>query len=185
MTTFDAGGLRAYAAARDADPQGRWLMAAVAVDDLDPNHRRVFVDAPRWSAVVGDFLGDSSAGGAATHIGTLADQDGPLMMRADSLQVDVDSLQAGDRGRVTVKYLSDNGYAQTATVRFDHVGTATHGLAACKVGCALLSVDVSGDPSRSAGSPREASGSSAPRRTPAARRSRSSPSGRPRSRPSR
>ena len=52
-------------------------MAAVAIDDLDPNHRRVFVDASRWNAVVGDFLRGTSVGGAASHIATLADQEGP------------------------------------------------------------------------------------------------------------
>ncbi len=146
VTTFDAGGLRAYAAARDADPQGTWLMAAVAVNDLDPDNRRVFVDASRWSAVVGDFLGDTSVGGAASHIATLAGQDGPQLMRADSVQVDVDSIRAGDTGSVTVKYLSDRGYAQTARVRFGHVGTTTNRLASCAIGCALLSVDAAGAP---------------------------------------
>jgi hypothetical protein len=145
VTTFDAGALRAYAAARDADPQGKWLMAAVAVDDLDPNHRRVFVDAPRWQAVVGDFLGNTSVGGAGAHMKELADQDGPLLFQADSVQVDVGAIKEGDTGNVTVNYLSDQGFAQTAQVRFDQVGTATSRVADCAVGCALLSVDVAGD----------------------------------------
>jgi hypothetical protein len=144
VTSFDAGGLRAYAATRDADPQGRWLMAAVAIDDLDPAHRRVFVDAGRWDAVVGDFLGGTSVGGAAEHIGTLADQDGPLMMRGESLQVDVSTIDAGATGTVSVKYLSDQGFAQTAEVRLDQAGTITSKLDSCAVGCALLSVDLSG-----------------------------------------
>ena len=58
----------------------------------------------------------------------------------------MESIAAGATGSVTVKYLSDQGYAQTARVRFDHVGTTTNGLAACKIGCALLSVDVAGAP---------------------------------------
>ena len=37
-------------------PRGQWLMAAVSIDDLDPADRRVFVDAARWDAVVGDFM---------------------------------------------------------------------------------------------------------------------------------
>ncbi len=146
VTAFDAGGLRAYAAARDADPQGKWLMAAVAIDDLDPNHRRVFVDASRWDAVVGDFLGDTSSADASAHMKSLADQDGPQLMSADSLQVDVDSIAAGATGSVTVRYLSDLGYAETARVRIDHAGTSTSALANCKIGCALLSVDLSGAP---------------------------------------
>ena len=75
---FDAGALRAYAAAHDADPQGKWLMAAVAIDDLDPADRRVFIDAARWDAVVGDFIGGTSVAGAGAHMTTLADQDDPI-----------------------------------------------------------------------------------------------------------
>jgi hypothetical protein len=145
VTSFDAGGLRAYAAARDADPQGRWLMAAVAIDDLDPNHRRVFVDSSRWDAVVGDFLGHTSSADASAHMEALADQDGPVLMTADTVQVDVASIAAGATGTVTVQYLSDQGFAQTARVRFDHTGSSAGALAPCQVGCALLSVDLAGD----------------------------------------
>ncbi len=92
-------------------------------------------------------------------------------MRADSVQVDVSSIRAGDTGRVTVTYLSDGGYAQTAPVRSTTPAPprTARGL---RVGCALLvGRRLRAPRSRSAGSPREASGSSAPRRTPAARRS--------------
>ena len=142
---FTDGALRAYAAAHDADPQGRWLMAAVAIDDLDPARRRVYVDAPRWDAVVGDFLGGTSVGGASRHMAALADQGSPPMMRADSLHVDVSSIAEGGTGRVVVSYLSDQGYAQEARVRIDRPGKLTGALHACVVGCALLSVELSGD----------------------------------------
>ncbi len=141
---FGEGGLRAYAAAHDADPQGKWLMAAVSVNDLDPARRRVFVDAARWDAVVGDFVGSTSAAGANAHMKTLADQQGPIMFRSDSWQVDVSRIKSGDTSVVTVKYLSDKGYPQSARIRVDHVGTATGDLTSCRVGCALLSVDLSG-----------------------------------------
>jgi hypothetical protein len=143
---FSDGALRAYAAARDADPQGKWLMAAVAIDDLDPARRRVYVDATRWDAVVGDFLGGTSVGGASRHMATLADQGGPPMMRASSLQADVSSIAEGDTGRIVVNYLSDQGYAQAARVRIDRPGKVTGHLDSCAVGCALLSVELSGDP---------------------------------------
>jgi hypothetical protein len=143
---FTDGALRAYAAAHDADPRGTWLMAAVAIDDLDPAHRRVFVDASRWDAVVGDFLRDTSAAGARGDMSRLAGQDGPPMMTGDSVQVRVSSLGAGGTGRVTVNYLSDHGYAQAARVRIDRRGKVTGPLDACTVGCALLSVELSGDP---------------------------------------
>ena len=146
VLSFEQGGLRAYAAAHDADPDGKWLMAVVAINDLDPTARRVYVDSGRWNAVVGDFLGGTSAGSAGAHMSTLADQDGPTMMRGESLSVDVSSIAAGARGRVTVTYLSDLGYAQTTHVTFAHAGTITSGLGACAVGCAVLSVDLSGAP---------------------------------------
>ena len=143
---FDQGALRAYAAARDADPQGKWLMAAVAINDLDPAARRVFVDSSRWDAVVGDFVSGTSVAGAGAHMKTLADQDGPPLMKADTIQADVSSIRAGDTGRVSVGYLSDNGYAQVAHLKVDHAGTVTGRLAACTVGCAVLSINLSGAP---------------------------------------
>jgi hypothetical protein len=146
VMSFTEGALRAYAAAHDADPQGRWLMAAVAIDDLDPAHRRVFVDAARWDAVVGDFLAGTSVAGATRHMSALAAQDAPPMMKADSVRVDVSSLAAGDTGRVVVNYLSDQGYAQVARVRIDRPGRVTGSLDSCAVGCALLSVHLSGAP---------------------------------------
>jgi len=143
---FQAGGLRAYAAAHDADPQGRWLMAAVAVHDLSPAHRRVFVDAARWNAVVGDFVHGTSAADASDHMSTLADQGGPTMMKSDSIQVDVSSIGAGGSGTVSIDYLSDHGYPQTAHVKVGHTGSVTAALPSCRVGCALLSVTLAGDP---------------------------------------
>jgi hypothetical protein len=143
---FDAGGLRAYAASHDADPEGRWLMAAVVVDDLAPADRRVFVDAARWDAVVGDFVGGTGAGAADEHMKTLADQDRPLMVRSDTVDVDVTSVAPGGTGRVTVDYLGDRGYPQSAHVPLDHVGAITGGLASCRVGCSVLAVTLSGDP---------------------------------------
>jgi hypothetical protein len=143
---FDDGGLRAYAAAHDADPQGKWLMAAVAVDDVSAVRRRVFVDAGRWEAVVGDFVSGTSVAGAAAHMTTLADQDEPITMRSDSFQVDVVSIGDGGTGTVRVDYLSDRGYPQTTRVRIDHSGSVKGGLDACRVGCAVLSVTLSGSP---------------------------------------
>jgi hypothetical protein len=121
-------------------------MAAVSVDDLEPASRRVFVDAARWDAVVGDFVGSTSVAGAGPHMHALADRQGPLLFRSRSLQVEVTGIKAGDTGAVTVKYLSDKGYPLSARVVVDHVGTATGALDSCRVGCALLSVQLSGRP---------------------------------------
>ena len=143
---FEAGGLRAYAAAHDADPQGRWLMAAVAIDDLTPADRRVFVDSHRWDAVVGDFVAGTSVASADAHMAALADQDGPLMITGDTLRIDVTSLRAGGSGTVALGYVSDKGYPQIARVHVDHTGSTTGRLASCQVGCSVLSVNLTGDP---------------------------------------
>jgi hypothetical protein len=149
VVPFDAGGLRAYAAAHDADPKGQWLMGAVAVDDLDPAHRRVFVDTHRWDAVVGNFLGGTSAGSATSHMSDLGSDPGPTLLRGTSLQVDVGALGGGASrsaaGVVSLRYLSDKGFLQTARVRLDHTGTATGDLRSCAVGCAALQLTFSGD----------------------------------------
>jgi hypothetical protein len=143
---FEAGALRAYAAAHDADPQGRWLMAAVAIDDLAPGDRRVFVDADRWDAVVGDFVAGTSVADAGAQMTSLADQDDPVVMRSDAVRVDVTSIRAGGNGTVSIEYLGDKGYPQTARVRIDHTGSTTGRLAACAIGCSVISMTLSGDP---------------------------------------
>jgi hypothetical protein len=145
VVPFKAGGLRAYAASYDADPKGRWLMAAVAIDDLSPTSRRVFVDTHRWGTVVGDFVDSTSAAGAGAQMGALGDDSGPRLLRAHSLQVDVTDLGSGGHGIVALTYLSDQGYLRTARVRVDRQGTVTGVLAACVVGCLPEQLTVKGD----------------------------------------
>ena len=87
VVPFTDGAVRAYAAAHDADPDGRWLMAAVSVDDQRPAERRVFVDAARWPAVVGDFMDGTSVASATARMGDLAAQPDPVLMRGTSLRV--------------------------------------------------------------------------------------------------
>jgi hypothetical protein len=144
VVPFPAGALRAFAAAHDADPQGKWLMAAVAVDDLTPKARRVFVDSARWDAVVGDFVRGTSVAGAAPHMSDLAHQPGPVMMRADTLQAEVSGLEAGAGGVVGVAYLSDQGFPRNARLVVDGDGPVTGRLPACRVGCSLVGVTLRG-----------------------------------------
>jgi hypothetical protein len=143
VVAFPDGALRAYAAAHDADPQGKWLMAAVSVDDLDPTFRRVFVDSSRWGTVVGDFYSGTSAAGASADMARLADQDQPLIVRSDAVSVDVTSV-AGAPGTVTVVVLSDAGFLHTARVEVTAPGVATGTLGPCAVGCAVVSVTLTG-----------------------------------------
>jgi hypothetical protein len=140
---FPDGALRAYAAAHDADPQGKWLMAAVSIDDLDPAARRVFVDSRQWDTVVGDFLSGTSADGASADMGRLAGQDQPLLLQADTMSVDVTAV-TGTGGAVRVVLLSDAGYLHTAHLKVTGPGTVTGPLGPCAVGCAVVSVTLSG-----------------------------------------
>ena len=144
VVPFGAGALRAYAASHDADPQGRWLMAAVTVNDLDPAARRVFVDTRRWDAVVGDFVSSTSAAGATALMPRLTEEDEPILMTSDTLSVEVTSV-AGRSGAVVVTYLSDAGYLHTSRVRVTGPGPATAPLGPCRVGCAVVSVTLQGD----------------------------------------
>jgi len=145
VVPFEAGGLRAYAAAHRADPRGRWLMAAVSIDDLNARDRRLFVDADRWPAVVGDFVAGTSAASASPHMPTLAAQPDPVLFRGDSVEADVSGLAPGHGGAVlAVRYSGDPGYPIVAHVRLAADGTATAPIRGCRVGCALLSVSARG-----------------------------------------
>jgi hypothetical protein len=146
VVPFSAGALRAYAAARDADPKGRWLMAAVSVNDLTPADRRVYVDSRRWDAVVGDFVTGTSVAAATDHMAALAGQDQPLLLRSDSLTAHVARIASGSTATVIVKMLSDEGFLRTARLRVTHTGLVTDALRACRVGCAVVSVKLSGAP---------------------------------------
>jgi hypothetical protein len=144
IVPFVAGGLRAYAASHDADPDGRWLMAAVAIGDLRPDSRRVFVDTARWSAVVGDFFAGTSAAGATAHLTDLDGQADPVLLRSATIRVRVSGLASSGSGVVALGYSSDAGYPQVTRIRVDHDGWTIHTLRSCRVGCSLLSVKARG-----------------------------------------
>lgn len=144
VVPFDGGALRAYAAAHDADPDGRWLMAAVSVDDLSPADRRVYVDAPRWRAVVGDFVEGTSVAAAGPHMARLAHETRPVLVQGKSLTADVTSVVAGGRGRIDVTYLSDQGFLQKSRIAVAATGPATGSLKACVIGCVVVDVAATG-----------------------------------------
>ena len=142
---FTDGAFRAYAAAHDADPSGRWLMAAVSVDDLRPADRRVFVDAARWPAVVGDFMAGTSVGSATEQMRSLAAQLGPTLMTGPSVRVQATGAGGGS-GVVVVHYVGDGGFPLTVRVRVNGDGVSTAPLRQCRVGCSLLSLTADGAP---------------------------------------
>jgi hypothetical protein len=141
---FAAGGLRAYAASHDADPEGRWLMAEVAVDDLRPDFRRVFVDSERWPAVVGDFLTSTSAGRASDQVRALAAQIDPVILRGRSVTARVSRLPPRGSVVLTVAYTSDAGYPQKTRIKAHRNGSTPGRLPGCRVGCSLLTIQTRG-----------------------------------------
>jgi hypothetical protein len=145
VVQFEDGGLRAYAAAHDADPDGRWLMAAVWIDDLDPADRRVFVDTHRWDAVVGDFVAGTGAGSASAHMPELGRKPGPVLLQSTTLDANVTELAAGAHGLIVLRYLSDEGYLRTARLHLDRPGAVSGALRGCAVGCAPVRLTESGD----------------------------------------
>jgi hypothetical protein len=145
VVPFSAGAVRAYAAAHDADPDGRWLMAAVSVDDERPAERRVFVDAARWPTVVGDFMDGTSVASATGRMSDLAAQPDPVLLRGTSLRVLASGFErTGRAGALVMRYVGDRGYPLAAQVRVTGDGWATAALHGCRVGCSLLSLVVRG-----------------------------------------
>jgi hypothetical protein len=143
VVPVQGGALRAYAAAHDADPDGRWLMAAVSVNDLSPTDRRVYVESGRWDAVVGDFVAGTSVAAAGSHMSTLADQKQPIVLRGDTLTAEIGSV-GGASGQIVLTYLSDKGFLQKSTIAVTAAGEATGPLRSCEVGCAVVTVALDG-----------------------------------------
>ena len=141
VVPFAGGGLRAYAATLDADPRGRWLMAAVSVDDIDLNHRRTYVDAGRWARVVGDYFSGTSAAGATAQMADLAAQPDPVLLRGTTVTMDATGLAPGRPAEVALGYVSDAGYPRTVRMPVSHDGETTAPLKLCAVGCSLLAAD--------------------------------------------
>ncbi len=136
--------LRAYAATLDADPHGRWLMAATSVDDLDPGHRRAYVDAARWPTVVGDYFSGTTAAGATAHMAELAAQPGPVLLRGSTVTTEVSGLAPGRSAVVALDYVSDAGNPRTQRWPVAHDGATKAPLKLCAVGCSLLTLTVQG-----------------------------------------
>jgi hypothetical protein len=139
---FKVGALRAYAAALDADPQGHWLMPAVSIDDLDPGHRRVYVAADRWQAVVGDYFSGTSSAAVTGLVSRLSGQQETTLVRAGSVRVFVSGLTG--TAMVTLAVVDDRGYASPVRVPLTRDGANTAALPRCRVGCTVNSATVSG-----------------------------------------
>lgn len=152
---FDGGALQALQLTRTLDPEGRWLMAAVAVPGSSGwSDRRAFVDTDRYEAVVGGLLDDVTGTSLGDRFAALR-QDGEtaLVASGDSVAVGVaaagsEPLPEGLQARVTLAYITDSGVAaqRVASVPVPSPGPATVRtlrLPACGGGCVPTGFTVS------------------------------------------
>jgi len=161
---FRAGALSAYVAARDADPHGRWLMAAAWQEDPRPDHRTVWVSADRWDRVVGAFFAGTSAAGVSRHVARLAGQDAVRVFRSATLDLRIaglapgavrhlpdDPTEPGRRAklgmpRYFVHYVDQSDLQVDTSGYIDANGWAHVKTPRCRLGCSLRGVGVQGIP---------------------------------------
>jgi hypothetical protein len=151
VVPYDGSAEELVTATRDADPEGRWLMAAIRVfEDERPISRRVYLDTSRYERVVSDGLeGTVAAGGSAlvTDLRAAAAEtapepattgrrltvrlalDGP---RPRPLRLDVLTVSPTGVGRQTVFARPEPG--RPTTVSAD--------LVRCETGCRVTGLEV-------------------------------------------
>ncbi|MCY4727277.1 hypothetical protein NYO98_13395 [Nocardioides sp. STR2] len=138
-------------ATREADPDGRWLMAAIRVlEDDRPISRRVYLDTSRYERVVGDRLDGTAASDGSARVADLGDAaaatdpepvtsgrrltarlalDGP---RPRPLRLDVLTVSPSGAGRQTVFARPTPGTPTEVSVD----------LTRCETGCRVTGLEV-------------------------------------------
>ena len=167
---FDGGALEALQLTRSLDPQGRWLMAAVAIPGTSGGSgRRAFLDTERYEAVVGDALDGVAGTSLRDRFAVMRQQGTPAPIAAGDtwtagVAVAEDApLPDGLRARVTLSYVTDDGVAtqRAAVVPMTAAGAAVHRtvpLPGCVEGCVATGFSVTEViPGRPFGRPRTAS----------------------------
>ncbi len=142
-----SGPLAAYDATHLIDPEGRWLMAMVAVPDKSEPYRRILADTGRWDAVVGDFLSTTGADRVSSQVTRL--RTGQVVQPASGDQVSMTFTNASllnvGRTLVTVFYLTAAGTVDQVFIRpparadLDPSGATTvvQPLPGCRLGCTV------------------------------------------------
>ncbi|GAA2134343.1 ABC transporter permease [Nocardioides bigeumensis] len=146
----------------ELDPNGRWLTAAVYVDDDNPLRRRAFVDTERYVGIIGDFYSGTPADDVVAGAEGLAiDSPDPLVgdtveVVADGIPYRLDNASAvfgGDAPpldgavEVTIDYVATDGTPGTSILvlraRADG-GTVSAGepLENCADGCVVRQASV-------------------------------------------
>jgi len=148
MANIATGGVIAYEsdlsaaatllATREADPDGRWLMAIEAsAPDVDADDYRGFADLTRWNRVVGPAWPDGA------HVGDAfgADTWNPISLRSGKVRVRVDNQldwPRGERPYVNLSLLGRDGELVSAGLAL-HNGrdVLTGTVSGCDEGCVL------------------------------------------------
>lgn len=151
VVPYDGSAEDLVTATRDADPEGRWLMAAIRVfEDERPISRRVYLDTSRYERVVGDGLDgtiatrgsamvtDLRAAAAETdpepattgrRLTVRLELDGP---RPRPLRLDVLTVSPTGVGRQTVFARPEPGRSTTVSAE----------LVRCETGCRVTGLEV-------------------------------------------
>lgn len=150
------GALNAYAAAHQADPQGRWLLPVASYTvESDGASRRVLVDAGRWQAVVGDFYAGTSVAPLTKALDSFPRPPTSVYVKSDRISAGVttSTLAATSRLGLTFQYVNDHGDLAIVNLPF-RAGftTSTAGgvtefsrpITDCHLACSMVQLDVSG-----------------------------------------
>lgn len=137
------------------DPDGRWLMGAVLIDDAAAERRRAFVDTTRFTTVVGDFYDGTGAADVGGELGALVTERPPLAA-GDRVTVSavldtrlpeiVRELPEGAAAaaQVTLEYVAADGSPGTVRLRLraspDGPAEDTAPLEGCAQGCVARSL---------------------------------------------
>lgn len=153
-----SGALRAYVAAHEADPSGRWLLPVASyTSDSEVGSRRVFVDTERWANVVGDFFADTSNAPLARQLASFPAPPAKVYSTGDSLGVSMTAGSVPSQHGIALgfEYVDDKGDLATVSVPLRSKGSGasgsqivrfSHRLPGCRAGCALDQMFLTGYP---------------------------------------
>ena len=155
VVPFDGSAEEVLEATREADPDGRWLMAAVRVfQDDRAVSRRVYVDAARYARVVGDRLdGTAAAAGSAAvvELGSAA-ADTPAEPTTTGQRMEAQLTLGGDQPRAVLVDVLTSGVSgsgrQTVFARLTpgRPVTLPRRLSRCEPGCRITGLEVAVGP---------------------------------------
>ncbi|MGI8645747.1 MAG: FtsX-like permease family protein, partial [Nocardioides sp.] len=137
------------------DPEGRWLMGAVLVDDASAERRRAYVDTARFASVVGGFYDGTDAAGVGGRVVELV-AERPRLATGDLLDVTAEPFDsrvpdtppaATAAVQVTLEYVAADGSPGTAVLLLvaspdDGPVGASAPLEKCPQGCVARSLFV-------------------------------------------